>query len=315
MNLRRKILGACLLVWLSCFGARSDEPPRDKNAEPVEKAFAALAAALNTRDPKAFGEQFTPKGEFIDADGDEFEGREAISREFKALFEVNPRDTAKLDAEEIREINAGVLSVDGVLTYSSGNGSESDKVDFAALLVRQPDGAWLIASIRSQGERGLSSPHARLKEVEWLIGDWVDESDESTVLINNRWSEDGNFVVTKFAIEVGGRKVMSGTQWIGWDGSLEKLRSWVFDSEGGHATGVWTELDDRWIVKSSGVRPDGDACSATHTYERKGPDAFLFSITDRIIGDEEQTDFTSSVVRKPPEPKTTSDSAITPRGK
>jgi uncharacterized protein (TIGR02246 family) len=312
MRAKSKIAGACLLLPLFCSGAPSDDQPPDANAEVVTRALRSLAMAYNARDAKALAGQFAPRGEFIDAEGNVFEGPEVIAREFSALFQINTRNSFELAADAIREISPGILSVDGVATFSDAKGSETDKVDFAALIVKQPDGRWLVASIRSEGESTLRSPGAHLKELEWLIGDWVDESNESTMQSTTRWSEDGNFIVTSFAIQVAGRKVMSGTQRIGWDGALEKYRSWVFDSEGGHAEGIWTEIDDRWVVKSTGVRPEGDACSATHTYERKGSDAFLFSVTDRIVGDQAQPDFTSHVVRKPPEPQRSANTAISP---
>ncbi len=319
MTTRCKTLCSCLLVLLFCSGAPSDDrqPGKqpDKNAEFVNKAFKSLADAMNAREPRAIAERFTPGGEFIDAEQNVFQGRDAISREFAALFEINPKATIELAAEEIREISPGLLTVESVASFSGKEESEGVKVDFTALLVKQADGQWLLASIRSKGERSLRTPHVRLKRLEWLIGEWVDESDESTMHTNTRWSDDGNFLVTSFAIHVAGRKVMTGTQWIGWDGSLEKFRSWVFDSEGGHAEGTWTEIEDRWIVKSTGVRPDGAACSATQAYEQQGADAFLFSVTDRIIGDETQPDFTAHVVRKPPDPETASADATTLRRK
>jgi uncharacterized protein (TIGR02246 family) len=316
-----------LLVLLICTGAPSDDKTPDKNAEAVGKAFASLAKAYNARDPKALAEMFTPNGEFIDADENVFEGRKAITSEFTVLFEINPKNSVEIVADDIREISPGVLSVDCEATMSIAEGKpaagtketagakETVMVDFVALLVKQADGRWLLASIRSEGERSLSTPHARLKQLEWLIGDWVDESDESTMQTNTRWSDDGHFILTDFTIHVAGRKVMSGTQRIGWDGSLDKFKSWVFDSEGGHAEGIWTRIDELWIVKATGVRPDGDACSATHTYQQNGPDAYLFSVTDRIVGNESAPDFTSHVVRKPPEPQTASAAAAAPRSK
>ena len=351
MTTKRKLLCSCLLVLAFCSGAPSDDkqagkqpakqtvkqaekqpaekqpgkqpdknadPQADKNAETVSKALAALARALNARDPEAIAEQFTPKGEFIDADDNVFDSHEAIAGEFKALFEVNPKkNSVELTFDEIREISPGILSVDCTATYSNGDGKEEDQeaddIDFSALLVKQANASWLFASIRSEGEGDVRTPHARLKRLEWLIGEWVDENDESTLKKTTRWSEDGNFIISDFTIHVAGFKVMSGSQRIGWDGSLEKFKSWVFDSEGGHAEGIWTLIEDSWVVKMTGVRPDGDACSATHIYEPIGADAYLFSVTDRIIGDEAAPSFTERVVRKPPEPEKTTADASTSR--
>jgi len=303
MLAKSKFICACILVVLLCSRAPSDDKASDKNSEVVKKALAALSAAFNAHDAKAIGELFTQSGEFISGDDDVFEGREAITKEFAALFENKQKNKIELTAEDIREISPGILTVECVASFPAGEDSEAAEVDFVALLVKQSDARWLLASVRSEGERSLRSPHAHLKRLEWLLGEWVDESDESTMHTNSRWSDDGHFILTDFAIHVAGRKAMSGTQRIGWDGSLDKFKSWVFDSEGGHSEGIWTEIDDRWVVKATGVRPDGEACSATHTYERKGADAYLFSVTDRIVGDESQPDFTATVVRKPPEPE------------
>jgi uncharacterized protein (TIGR02246 family) len=302
-----------------CSGAPSDDKQPDKNAETVAKALAALAKAYNARDPQAISELFTEHGEFIDADDNVFDSREAIAGEFKALFELNPgKNSVELSFDEIREISPGILSVDCVVTFSDAQAKdqdqETDDIDFSALLVKQPKGEWLFASIRSEGEGNLRTPHARLKQLEWLVGEWVDESGESTMHITTRWSEDGNFLLSDFIIRVAGRKVMSGTQRIGWDGSLDKFKSWVFDSEGGHSEGIWTEIEDSWVVKATGVNSEGDACSATHIYDPTGNDAYLFTVSDRIVGDEVQPDFTSNVVKKPPEPeKSTAD--VKPRAK
>jgi uncharacterized protein (TIGR02246 family) len=314
MTFRRKILCSSLLLLGLCSGAPSDDKAPDKNAEPVKKVLASLVTAYNARDARAIAELFTPTGEFIDAEDNVFQGRDAISREFAALFEINPKNEIKLTAEDIREISPGILSVDGVATLAAAKDPEPDNIDFEALIVKQADGRWLLASIRSQGEDSVRTPHARLKQLGWLIGEWIDENEDSTMRTSTRWSDDGNFIISSFAISVAGRKVMTGTQWIGWDGSLDRFRSWVFDSEGGHAQGIWTEFDDRWIVKATGVRPEGDACSATHIYELQGPDAYVFSVTDRVIGDEAQPDFIERVVRKPPEPEKAS-AAVTPRSK
>lgn len=337
MTAKCKMLCTFLLVLAFCSGAFSDDKAQDrnakaadsasdtnvkagdatldKNAETVSKALAALAKAFNDRDPKAISELFTPQGEFIDADANVFDSHAAIAGEFEALFQLNPTNTIELTSEEIREISPEVLSVDCVATFAGADESSPDDIDFSALLVKQSDGQWLLASIRSEGEGDLRTPAARLQRLEWLIGEWIDESGDSTMRTDTRLSEDGNFLITDFGIHVGGRQVMSGTQLIGWDASLDKFRSWVFDSEGGHAEGIWTELEDAWIVKVTSVRPDGDVCSATNIYEPQGPEAYVFSVVDRIVGNETEPDFAALVVRKPPEAETASDANVEPRGK
>lgn len=315
MTTRFRSLGSCLLVAMLCSGAPGDDKQPDKNREPVEKLFAALSRAIDARDTKAIADQFTPGGEFIDAEDNVFHGRDAITREFAVLFEINPRHAIKLSAEDIREISPGLLSVDGAAVFPRSDDAEELTVDFTAVVVRQADGRWLFASLRSDGESNIRTPHEHLKRLEWLIGEWVDESSESTMHTNCRWSDDGNFILTDFMIHVAGRKVMNGTQRIAWDGSLEKFRSWVFDSEGGHAEGIWTEMEDRWVVKSNGVRPDGDTGSAMHIYRPAGADAYVFTVTNRIVGDEPQPDFTATVVRKPPEPDAAPKAAPAASGK
>jgi hypothetical protein len=175
-------------------------------------------------------------------------------------------------------------------------------VSYTAVHVKQGDGKWLFASLRSNGDEHVA-PHDQLKQLEWLIGDWVDESDESVVRTSTRWSDDKNFILSEFHIHIAGRRAMSGTQRIGWDASIGKFRSWVFDSEGGHAEGLWAQVRDRWVVKVTGVRPDGDIGTATNIYIPTGRDSFTLMSMDRIVGDEAAPDAIVKIVRKPPEPK------------
>ena len=315
MIARSKLVCACALVLFCYCAAPGDDKKPDPNTDAANKALAALSKAFNAHDAKAIGELFTPTGEFVSGDDDVFAGREAITKEFAALFEEKPKNSVELAAEDVREISPGILTIECVASFPAGENSEATEVDFVALLVKQAKGGWLFASIRSEGERSLRGPHAHLKRLEWLIGEWIDESDESTMHSTTRWSEDGNFILTDFTIRVAGRKAMTGTQRIGWDGSLEKFKSWVFNSEGGHSEGIWTELDDRWVVRATGVSADGDASSATHTYEQNGTDSYVFTVTDRIEGDEAQPDFTATVVRKPPEPEKNAKTAALAPGK
>ena len=78
-------------------------------------------------------------------------------------------------------------------------------------------------------------------QLEWLVGDWVDEGDHGVVHTTCRWSDDKSFLLREFTIKVPGQPISSGAQRIGWDAGREQFRSWVFDSDGGHSEGLWTE--------------------------------------------------------------------------
>jgi hypothetical protein len=103
---------------------------------------------------------------------------------------------------------------------------------------------------------------------------------------------------------------------IGWDPQAQQIKSWVFDSEGGHGEGLWTRTtDNQWVVKASGVLHDGRTTSATHVHTVLNKDAVKTNSTDRIIGGEVAPDILDVVmVRKPPRPAETAPGPATAPG-
>ena len=80
------------------------------------------------------------------------------------------------------------------------------------------------------------------------------------------------------------------------------MKSWVFDSDGGHGEGIWSPVAGRWVIKSTAVMPDGITGSATIVIERAGNDRYTMKGFDRIRGDEAEPDFEVTIVRTPPAP-------------
>ena len=173
---------------------------------------------------------------------------------------------------------------------------------YTVLYVKR-DGRWLISSVREEPDP-LVRPHDRLKDLEWMVGEWVDEGPDSVVRVNCRWSEDENFLIRSFTVKRQGKPVMTVTQRIGWDPLARQFRSWEFDSEGGFGEGKWSRDGDRWVVKHTGVRPEGTTASATNIMTEKRPDLVRWVSTDRVIGDESVPDDDAYVlVRVPPPPR------------
>ena len=87
--------------------------------------------------------------------------------------------------------------------------------------------------------------------------DVLRESDDAIVSTTCKWADGGHFLVRDFSIQTKGKAVLSGTQRIGWDPLKKQFKTWIFDSEGGHAEGYWTRNGDQWTIKLEGVRQDG----------------------------------------------------------
>ncbi len=91
---------------------------------------------------------------------------------------------------------------------------------------------------------------------------------------------------------------------IGWDPQSGQIKSWLFNSEGGHGEGLWNRTgENEWVIKASGVLRDGRPTSATQIQTLVNKDTVKISSIDRIIGGVVAPDITDVImVRKPPQP-------------
>ena len=80
---------------------------------------------------------------------------------------------------------------------------------------------------------------------------------------------------------------LEGTQVIGFDASTGNIRSSVFDSDGGTATGVWTRKGDSWeAIRSSQVLADGRTASSINIYKLIDDDQFSWRSIGRQVDGE-----------------------------
>ena len=174
--------------------------------------------------------------------------------------------------------------------------------NYIAIHVKK-NGQWKLDSVRETESPGDSPAEDNLKQLDWLVGEWIDESPDAVIEQTFRWSDDRHFLLGEFVVRLDELPAMKGSLRIGWDPLRQQIRSWAFDTEGGFSEGYWASLGDRWVVRMTGVRPDGTTASATNTYVPLRRDAYALTTVDRIVGDEQEPDRTITVVRKPPQPK------------
>ena len=130
------------------------------------------------------------------------------------------------------------------------------------------------------------SHYPNLKEIEWLIGTWEDQAEDVTILVNGQWDKYKNFILQHFEWKVEDRDELELKQIIGWDPIQQKIRSWVFDSDGGFGEGLWTKVNDQWHVKMIYTLPDGRKGSATNVYAKNDNNSYSFSSFGREIDGE-----------------------------
>ena len=284
-------------------GPRPDADDASRRARSAdEKAIRAVDEEFvrdyNKGDSKALAALFTEDAEVIEADGDRYQGRELIEQGFADTFAADKGAKIAFEVEAIRFLNPDAAKEEGRSLVTPAKEAPVSRL-YTVLYVKR-DGRWLISSVREEADP-LVRPHDRLKDLEWMVGEWVDEESDSVARFDCRWSEDGNFLIRSFTLKREGKAVMTGTQRIGWDPLARQFRSWEFDSEGGFGEGRWSRDGDRWVVKHTAVRPEGTTASATNVMTRVRPDMVRWVSTDRVIGGESVPDDDAYVlVRVPP---------------
>jgi hypothetical protein len=89
-----------------------------------------------------------------------------------------------------------------------------------------------------------------------------------------------------FAVSFGDQIDIFVIQVIGWDASAGKIRSWVFDSDGGFGEGTWTKKGNRWLVDANATLPDGRKTSAINVMTVLDKNTITWESTGRDLDGE-----------------------------
>lgn len=260
--------------------AQDDEQaiPPDPAAPPAmttqqaadDRAIRAIGlefmTAYNAADAKAVAAHFAKDAEYVDEQGDVSQGRAEIETSLTEFFSENPGCQLVMIIDTLRFVSPGVAIEDGMSTVTRKDDPSPVETRYTTVHVKT-DGKWLAASVRDHAPKDRRQHRAQLAQLDWLTGDWVDESDDALVVFSCKLTDHGNFLLRTFTIQIAGQESMSGTQRIGWDPLTGKLRMWMFDSEGGYGDGYWHRNDEGWVLKLTGVTADGDPTSSTSIYK------------------------------------------------
>jgi uncharacterized protein (TIGR02246 family) len=261
----------------------------EKSTSPETTAITNQAAqytkAYNAADAKALAKFFTEDVEYTDENGQFTQGRSDIEDLLKKTFEQNKGAKLDVEVDSVRPLAPDVIEEKGTTTVTSSNG-EKQSSDYTAIHVKK-DGEWLISRLY---EFQIPDPTAgqQLSELAWMIGTWKDKGGGSAVETKADWARGNNFLTRTFKVSQGGDVTLEGWQIIGWDPIEKRIRSWIFDSDGGYGQAFWTRDGNRWLLKETRVSAEGSESSAEQTLTYVNPDHCTFESVNRTLDGDPQ---------------------------
>lgn len=279
----------------------------------VRQSVDRYVAAFNAGDAAAIGDLYAKDAELIDSGGNVFQGRSAIKREYEAFFKSHAGVSTRIILESVRRLTPTVVLEEGRTETKFANDDEQPTIFTRYMAFHgKEDDAWRMIHV-CDFEVELDSG-ARLEQLSWLIGKWVDEDRDSLLEIDCYWHETGAYLIRDFNVRVEGLLATSGTERIGWDPLRRQVRSWLFDSEGGYLEGFWVRDRDQWTVTARGFRADGQPSQAMYQFTPLKKDAYHMASFSRFGGDEALEDLDMTIVRRPPPPTAASTDDVSDPG-
>ncbi len=313
------VLSAVLLVVATVPAVFAAEKPAGGSAD--RQAILALLTRLetgfNAGDAKGLAACWSEKGEFVGPAGARADGRETIEAQFQAAFAAR-KDAPKLQlhVNHLRLVSDGLALVEAVAEVKPAAAAGGTPIaDF--VLVKE-NGRWLIESAREMPPH-LPPQTNHLKELAWLVGDWSSETSKAGLTLRTTcdWTVGQAFLIRKFKVEGKEAFVHGGTEVIGWDPRTNRIRSWVFDSDGGFGENAWVHDGSRWLIQYSGTLADGSQVSATSILASVDAATASLQSKDRVVDGAAQPDIPEITLKRQAaaKPAAKAEEAAKPAGK
>jgi uncharacterized protein (TIGR02246 family) len=282
-RMKRAMFVAALLTWslASAIGAEADRQATEEAA--IRKAVEAYVAAFNQGDAKVLAAMWSPEAAYTSPlSGQQVIGREEIEKQFAAIFAEAKGITLEATTEAVQFVSPNVAVEQGTAKVIRPDQAPEES-EYTAVYVKR-DGQWLLDRVTEEQVRVVPSNYEHLKDLEWMIGRWVDADDQAAVVTECNWAKNNNFITRSFTVQIRDRIDMAGMQIIGWDPSTKQIRSWVFDSDGGFGEGTWSKKDKSWYIQKTGTLPDGSQSSSVNIITYVDDNTFTLQSINRVAG-------------------------------
>lgn len=283
-----------LLALVSC---NTPDTNNDADRTEIENKIKTYSEAYHNHDAHKLAEHWTEEGQYISPQtGTHIIGRQSIEEQFNKMFAQSGDTDLKINVEKLdfQGPNKAIEQGTAIVTYSNGMSTESD---YTATHIKQ-NGQWYIQNVSEMDHQSNSPPPELLKELGWMIGSWIDEKGHTKIETKCNWTLDNHFIKSIFTIYTHNHRQLQGVHYIGVDQESQKLHSWVFDSDGGFGTGIWSRSGNQWTLELSSTLADGRKASSIYTYKLIDANTFKFSSSGREVEGQILPNFKGIVVKR-----------------
>jgi uncharacterized protein (TIGR02246 family) len=274
------IFGISYVLISTALAADTAEKPNSPETTTITKQAAEYAKAYNAGDAKALAQYFTDDAEYTDENGQLTQGRSDIERLLTDTFAENKGAKLDVQVDSVRPLDSDLFEEKGTTTVTSSGGGQQSS-GYTAIHVKK-DGQWPISRL-FEFPAADPTPGQRLSQLAWMVGTWKDKGGSTSVETKADWARGNNFLTRTFKVSQGDDVLLEGWQIIGWDPIENRIRSWIFDSEGGYGQAFWTRDGNRWLLKETRVSADGSESSAEQTLTYVDQDHCTFESANRTL--------------------------------
>ena len=262
-------------------GKNQSSPPDQTTNDDAQK----YVEAYNKGDAKTLAGFYADDVDYIDQDGAEVKGRDAMQKLLADNFQQNPGAKLAITTEEVKQLTPDVEVSRGFATVTPANGAATT-TRYTLVKVKKGD-HWEISQLNEREAPPLSA-YSKLAALEWMVGTWQDKSGDQTVQAKINWAGDKNFLVRTINVQGGDQSVTDGWEIIGWDPVRQQIHSWIFDSNGGFGEATWANNGEDWLIRASNVLPDGSRSTAENVLTKVDGNRFTWESQNRTLNGEPQ---------------------------
>jgi uncharacterized protein (TIGR02246 family) len=295
------ILTACLALVLYTPVLYADETTPDIAG--LHKAASNFVNAYNKKDAAAIAKLFTEDGELTDLSGEKItSSRAEIEAHYSDVLVDEYASSIAIEVSSVRLVTPDIAIEDGRAHFTPpGKVTIPRSIAYTAVLAKNAEGAWLIASSRTL--RDVTDAAGQLAALSAaLIGEWTCTTADGVRLdLAIGWDVSEKFLSGEMLTTTADAEPQTGTIRIGWNAAKNSIVSWMFDSEGGVIEGVWTPSETGWLIRAEGTTADGETFSTMQKITPEGEDVIQWDASQRVIAGAKQPANKMRLVRQPPE--------------